>query len=38
MHIELILDKSILIIPLENVALGVCNPLSYLSFSYLLSV
>ena len=30
MHIELILDKSILIIPQESVALGVSNPLLYL--------
>ena len=30
MHIELILAKSILIIPLEIIALGVSNPLSYL--------
>lgn len=30
MHIELMLDKSILIIPLEVVALRVSNPLLYL--------
>ena len=30
MHIELILDKQLLITPLEIVALGVSNPSSYL--------
>ena len=30
MHIKLILDKSILVIPLEIVALGVPNPELYL--------
>ena len=30
MHIELILDKPILMTPLESVALGVSSPLLYL--------
>ena len=31
MHIELIFDKLIIIIPLETIILGISNPLLYIS-------
>ena len=34
MHIELKVDKSILILPLKSVAPRVSNPLSYLFHTY----